>query len=164
MRLLSIFALSAAALGLALPLMAQPADPAKAPSDVAKMLSEKTQVPFGELAEDCLEDKYELYYVVHLSKFGAPEERRDTVIQYDPVRGYIHMAMFGGSKTVDAAKERLQSRKDGMDYAVKLCAKELGKGTKELYSTVEMTYTRVDRERGEKVPLVRWFRGRWELL
>ena len=152
--------LTAATLGLALPGLTQPA----APADAAKLLSSTVTVPFGEIAEDCLEDKVDLYYVIHLSQFGAPEDRRDTIIQYDPKRGFIHVAMFGGSKTTDAAKQRLESRKAGLDYAVKVCAKELGKGTKELYSTIEMTYTRVDRDRGEKIPLVRWFRGRWELL
>jgi hypothetical protein len=161
MRHLAVAAvLSAVTLGFALPGLSQ----TDAPPEAAKLLSETVTVPFGEVAEDCLEDKVDLYYVIHLSQFGAPEDRRDTLIQYDRARGFIHVAMFGGSKTTDAAKQRLESRKAGLDYAVKVCAKELGKGTKELYSTIEMTYTRVDRERGEKIPLVRWFRGRWELL
>jgi hypothetical protein len=129
--------LTAATLGLALPGLSQPA----APPDAVKLLSAPATVPFGEIAEDCLEDKVDLYYVIHLSQYGAPEDRRDTLIQYDKARGFIHVAMFGGSKTTDAAKQRLESRKAGLDYAVKVCAKELGKGTKELYSTIEMTYT-----------------------
>lgn len=147
-------------LGLALPGLSQSAEVA----DPAAFLAERAMVPFGELVEDCLEDKTAWYFLTHLSKFGAPEDRRDTVIQYAPDRGFIEVAMFGGSKTIDPARERLKSRKKSIDYAVKTCAKELGKGTKELYSIVEMTYTYVNRDENEQLRLVRWFRGRWEML
>jgi hypothetical protein len=29
---------------------------------------------------------------------------------------------------------------------------------------IELTYSQVDRENGKQKPLLRWYRGRWELL
>lgn len=156
--------LIAAACLVPLAALSQSSTPAPDALKSGGFMSDTVSVPFGEAVEDCVEDKFALFFIVNTSRYGAPEDRRDTVIQYDPARGTLHLAMFGGSKTTDSAKKRLESRKEGLDYAVKLCAKELGKPTKTIYSQVEMTYTQIDRERGEKIPLVRWFRGRWELL
>lgn len=141
-----------------------PAAPAPDAVGPTHLLNQTVPMPFGEIVEDCIEDKLALYFVLNLSRFGAPEERRDTVVQYDPARGTIHVAMYGGAETTDDAKKRLESRKTALDFAVKLCAQELNTQVKELYGYFEMTYTRVDREAGKRWPLIRWHRGRWELL
>jgi len=136
------------------------APPAAAPT----MLSETVPLALGDVLEGCIDRALMQHFVMFQQRFGSPEAQRDTIVSYSKERQTIHLAMYGSAATSDDAKKRLESRKPAVDFAVQQCAKRIGKKPEDVLSTIEFTYSQIDRENGKQKPLLRWYRGRWELL
>lgn len=140
------------------------APPAPPPPAAPTMLSETVPLALGDVLEGCLDRALMQHFVMFQQRFGTPEAQRDTIVSYSKERQTIHLAMYGSAATSDDAKKRLESRKPAVDFAVQQCAKRIGKKPEEVLSTIEFTYSQIDRENGKQKPLLRWYRGRWELL
>jgi len=160
---LAITALALAALpaAAAAPKKATKADDA---SEKAIALEAPVAIPLGEVLEDCLDDALTLHFMLHPQQFGEPERVRDTVVRYDKKLGVISVRMLGSATTTDDAKSRLESRQKALSQSVHQCAESLDLTAKDVFRNIEFIYARVDREKGEQQPLLRWYRGRWELL
>jgi hypothetical protein len=142
-----------------------PEVPSASPTPSPKTaLAGPVTVTLGDMLESCVDRALGQHFMLFQQRFGQPEVQRDTVVTYSRERQTIHLAMYGTAQTSDDAKKRLESRKPAVDFAVSTCAKRFGQPQADVMGFIELTYSHVDRENGKQKPLLRWYRGRWELL
>jgi hypothetical protein len=141
-----------------------PVTPPSAPAVAPTALAGTVTVTLGDQLESCVDRALTQHFMLFQQRFGSPESQRDTVVTYNRERQTIHLAMYGSAETSDDAKKRLESRKPAVDFAVSTCAKRLGQKNDDVMGFIELTYSQLDREKGKQKPLLRWYRGRWELL
>lgn len=147
---------------------ATPPAPAKAPTPSTPVaptaLAGPVTLSLGDALESCVDRALSQHFLLFQQRFGQPEAQRDTIVSYSRERQTIHLAMYGSAETSDDAKKRLESRKPAVDFAVSTCAKRLSLKPDDVMASIELTYSNIDREKGKQKALLRWYRGRWELL